>query len=386
MYPSLPRPHERREGVGHATSSGDSGGGDGDADDGGMSGSEYGSPGQTGETSESSSAHGTQVATPNLMDGRTSASSYGTGGGKAMKITSGLFEGNLLGGGTRPEVYGTSVYGSGYPKGYTSHDLPFYFFPIVWGAGATAGTTTYPLYLNRTTEFGQPTNSSRPGGPLMQATLRTNASDDVFHFLADNTTVYTLLPILRSNCSAYGHLNANTSSLAPYAYMGANASDPLPVDALQYYRSSSAVLTLEGYNNTVVLSSTPNATAKALPANVDVMTLSCLNDTIGAAVPLVNPPTVKPPLSAGAIVGIVIGSLIGAFLCCYSCGVAWAVVKYTPVLDRIEARQERNRQAHSLDNDVHLPDRAHPTAANPAQPAAQEDNTKEPNARPTAGP
>lgn len=147
----------------------------------------------------------------------------------------------------------------------------------------------------------------------MQATLHSNTTDSVFHFIADNSTVVAILPIIRANCSMHGNLDNSTSSSVPFAYTGSNASDPQPIDAIQYYRASSAVLTLDGYNNTVALSSTPNATANSIPAGVDLMLLACLNATIGAAIPLVDAPK-KHQLSGGAIAGIVVGSISGAML------------------------------------------------------------------------
>ncbi|VDB88221.1 unnamed protein product [Peniophora sp. CBMAI 1063] len=334
LHPFSSSPLERRVSSGHASSSGHSGGGGGG---GSRSGSSSGARGGFGG---SYGSHGSEVSTPHVMGGKSSASTYSNGGGKATKASSGAFKGSLLGGGTRSDIYGTRVYGSGYPKGYQSHDLPYYYYPVVWGAGAAAaGAATYPLYLNRTAEYGQPTNSSRPGGHLMQITLQSRlaTNSSTFHFISDNTTVQAILPILRSYCSLYGWVDTNTSSSAPYAYTGVNASDPLPTDAVQYYRSSTAVLTLDGYNNTIVLSSTPNATAQPLPTNVDRVTLGCLNDTIGAAIPLINPPA---GLSTGAIFGIVLGSLIGFFGCLLPCLIA--CVKCCCCCDiRRESRQER---------------------------------------------
>lgn len=80
--------------------------------------------------------------------GKSSATSYGSGGGKAVAIPSGqLFAGRQAGGGTRDQVTGTSVYGSGYPgitgRGVAGRGFPFYFWPIVWGGGSGIGTAAY---------------------------------------------------------------------------------------------------------------------------------------------------------------------------------------------------------------------------------------------------
>ncbi|KZV65967.1 hypothetical protein PENSPDRAFT_562465, partial [Peniophora sp. CONT] len=221
-----------------------------------------------------------------------SAVTYSSGGGKTSKVTSGAFKGRLLGGGERSRIYGTSVYGSGYPNrpsgssGVAGQPFPYYYYPVVWEAPTSSSSHSYPPYLNATDEYGSPSNSSRPGGMLMQATLYSNTTSSTFHFLADNSTVSSVLNIIRANCSIHGHLNNGTSSTVPVAYTGGNSSAPQVVDAVQYYRASSAVLTLEGYNNTAILS-TPNATAPPLPAGVDLTLLACLNATIGAAIPLV---------------------------------------------------------------------------------------------------
>jgi hypothetical protein len=48
------------------------------------------------------------------------------------------------------------------------------------------------------------------------------------------------------------------------------------------------VLTLDGYNNSAALSNDENATNIPLPSGIDTTLMNCLNQTIGAAVPLVD--------------------------------------------------------------------------------------------------
>ena len=60
----------------------------------------------------------------------------------------------------------------------------------------------------------------------------------------------------------------------------------MPEHAIQYYRASSVVLTLDGYNNTVVFENDPTQLPAALPANVDTNLMKCVNETIGTSVPL----------------------------------------------------------------------------------------------------
>ncbi|VDC04650.1 unnamed protein product [Peniophora sp. CBMAI 1063] len=281
------------------------------------SSSKGGSSGSFGK-STSSSTHTSSsktISTPHLLGGQASAVTYSSGGGKTSKITSGAFEGRTVGGGSRSGIYGTSVYGSGYPNrpfgssGVVGQPFPYYYYPLVW---ETPPTSSYPPYLNATSEYGSPSNGSRPGGVLMQATLRSNITNSTFHFLADNSTVLAVLPLIRANCSLHGNLNNATSSSVPFAYTEENSTSPHAVDAVQYYRASSAVLTLEGYNNTVVLSNVPNATALPLPASVDQTLLTCLNATIGPAIPLVDAPA-KFHLSVGGYIFIVIAGLIVLF-------------------------------------------------------------------------
>ncbi|KAJ2989072.1 hypothetical protein NUW54_g8904 [Trametes sanguinea] len=75
------------------------------------------------------------------------------------------------------------------------------------------------------------------------------------------------------------------SSTSPLAFNG-TASDPKPEQAIQYYRGSSVVLTLDGYNDTSALADNSSAPAPPIPSNIDMTLLNCLNQTIGAAVPL----------------------------------------------------------------------------------------------------
>jgi hypothetical protein len=57
---------------------------------------------------------------------------------------------------------------------------------------------------------------------------------------------------------------------------------------VEYYRASSVVLTLDGYNDTAALSNDTNAVDTPLPTNIDTTLLDCLNQTIGLSVPLID--------------------------------------------------------------------------------------------------
>jgi hypothetical protein len=47
------------------------------------------------------------ISTPHLLGGQSSATPYGSGGGKVSTISSGQFSGRSVGGGTCEEIYGT---------------------------------------------------------------------------------------------------------------------------------------------------------------------------------------------------------------------------------------------------------------------------------------
>lgn len=115
---------------------------------------------------------------------------------------------------------------------------------------------------------------------MTQATFSSNTTNTTFHVVADNSTVTALIASIDANCTV-----ASNSSTVPLAFNG-NASDPKPEQAVQYYRASSVALTLDGYNDTSALADNSSAPPAPLPPNIDTTLLNCLNDTIGAAVPL----------------------------------------------------------------------------------------------------
>ncbi|KAI0942057.1 hypothetical protein AcV7_002590 [Taiwanofungus camphoratus] len=261
--------YPRKGGGGHG-----GGGGKGGGEGGGKSGSSSGSSGSKGAPRS--------VSIPGSTGGKQTAVSYGGGGGRVTTIPAGqVFAGRSSGGGTRNEVFGTSQYGSGYPgvtgRGVAGRGFPFIFWPLVWGEGLGYGAN----YLFGS-EYGTPNNSSRPGGPMAEGTFASNTSNNTFHVLSDNTTVSELITSISSNCTL-----GSSSSSSPSPFNG-SASEPRPEQAVQYYRASSVVLTLDGYNDTGVLGNDPNATATPLPGWVDTTLLDCLNQTIGAAVPLIS--------------------------------------------------------------------------------------------------
>ncbi|KAM5541678.1 hypothetical protein V8D89_004659 [Ganoderma adspersum] len=291
LRPRNPEPvPQPKGGGGHGSSHGSSSGSKGSSSGSkGSTGSKSGSSGSKGSSPFSSAPVGSRGSTVPVSgttfgSGFKTSTPYGSGGIKVTTIPQGQpFAGRTYGGATRNDVYGTSVYGSGYPgvvgSGVAGRNFPYVYPPIVWvdyGYG--------PHYLHSAHEYGDPTNTNRTGGPEMQAAFSSPSSNSTFHIIADNSTVVSLIASVRSSCSGKFAGNSSTSP-SPY---GSATSDPRPEGAIQYYRASSVALTLDGYNNTAALASDASASAKAvsLPAYVDTQLLDCLNSTIGAAVPL----------------------------------------------------------------------------------------------------
>ncbi|KAH9933031.1 uncharacterized protein B0H18DRAFT_985213 [Fomitopsis serialis] len=255
------------------------GGGHGGGDGGGGDGGHGGDAGDSGSEGESSAE---DVPVSGATDGESDAEAYGSGGGSSSVIPSGQpFAGRASGGGTRGEVYGTYEYGSGYPglpAGTVSgRGFPFVYWPVIWHSPGYGAPYLYDP------EYGTPWNTSRPGGPLAEATFASKSANSTFYVISDKSTVASLITSVSKNCTLGGG-----SSAAPSAF-NATASEPQPEQAVQYYRASSVVLLLDGYNNTNALAEgggDASATAVALPDWVDHSLLACLHDTIGGAVPL----------------------------------------------------------------------------------------------------
>jgi len=111
------------------------------------------------------------------------------------------------------------------------------------------------------------------------------SQNTTFYLVSDNNTATGMVSILQKNCSSF--LNSGVSN-TPVPYNVSDPNSPKPEEVVQYYRASSAALMLEGYNNTAQLSDNTTLPDTPLPANVDTNLLACLNQTIGAAVPLVD--------------------------------------------------------------------------------------------------
>lgn len=187
-------------------------------------------------------------------------------------------------------------------RGVFNLGFPFYFWPIVWGLTVveiadiaylrdtevcSSFKISKTVLMVRSSQYGEPNNSSRPGSSLTTATFASNSSNTKFHIISDNSTTTALVASITSNCTSYLATNAS-SNFTPQSFDPSSLNSPKPEQAVQYYRASSLVLTLDEYNNTAALSNTPGLPDTPLPSGVDLNLLACLNQTIGAAVPLID--------------------------------------------------------------------------------------------------
>jgi len=118
---------------------------------------------------------------------------------------------------------------------------------------------------------------------MVTSTYASNTT--TFYFVSDNDTATAMVPILQQNCSSV--LNSGVSN-TPVSYNLNDPNAPKPEQVVQYYRASSAALMLAGYNNTAQLSDDTSLPDTPLPTNIDTNLLTCLNQTIGVAIPLVD--------------------------------------------------------------------------------------------------
>ena len=147
---------------------------------------------------------------------------------------------------------------------------------------------------------------------MTQANFISNSSSTTsLHVLADNSTVTSLISSISANCSSF---LSPSSSTAARPYNASDPNAPQPAQAVQYYRASSVVLTLDGYNDTAALSNDTNAVDTPLPTDIDVNLLNCVNQTIGVSVPLINGAGARLVGGPGA------GAILGLFW------VAWFLV------------------------------------------------------------
>ncbi|QRV84190.1 catalytic domain thiamine pyrophosphokinase [Ceratobasidium sp. AG-Ba] len=255
----LPRA-PRGGGKGGGGKGGDGGGGGGGGGGGAGAGGSRGGGGSSG-------GRGTSRGVSFGLGGRGS-STYGPGGGSRSTITSGAFAGRSIGGGRRDQVYGNSRYGSGYTYGGGSYvsgrGFPFGYWPVY--VPVVGGVGYYGYH-----EYGPADNSSRPGGSMQQALVRsstwpaanarrwvleerqtTNGTNSTspsspainnatasYYIVGDADTVAAVMQELVSGCSVVNASGTPVNELNSTVHVE---------QAVQYYRASSFMLALTSYN------------------------------------------------------------------------------------------------------------------------------------------
>ncbi len=124
---------------------------------------------------------------------------------------------------------------------------------------------------------------------MVEATFSSISANRTFHILADNSTIISLIDSISLNCSTLiNNATSSPNNATPPLFNASDPTAPRPESAVQYYRASSVVLTLDGYNNTAALSDSNSTTNTPIPLWVDTPLLNCLNHTIGQSVPLLD--------------------------------------------------------------------------------------------------
>lgn len=170
-----------------------------------------------------------------------------------------------------------------------------------------------------------------------------NTSSVTYRIAGDNSSVHAVLDALVANCSIVN----SSDSIAPYT---AGSSWPLPEQVIQYYRASSFMLSLDGYNNTAALASNaPSSNSSsapglempdtALPGGLNDTLLVCVNTTVGASVPLEEVSSSSHKLSDWEIALIAVAGFL-ALVGLLVCWVCWV----KPCLGRLDKRREERRK------------------------------------------
>ncbi|KAG8703335.1 hypothetical protein FRC11_010812 [Ceratobasidium sp. 423] len=230
------------------------------------------------------------------LNGKTTSPGSRGGGAIATLPSGSRFAGRQAGGASRDNVYGGSYYGSGYPYGsYGSswvggRPFPFYYWPVYVGPHEYYGSS----------EYGPPNSTDRPGGPMYTISVYTTDAkyntSDVYRILGDQDSVGTVLSALRKNCSVAGGAVFN------YDPTSNDLAHSLPriESIIQWYRSSSFALSLDGYNNSasaVTVAALSNDThqlvtallpATPLPSHLNRAFLDCVNYTTATSLPLID--------------------------------------------------------------------------------------------------
>lgn len=291
------------------------------------------------------------------------ATPFTDGGGEIRTISTGKFQGRKAGGGARIHIYGSARYGSGYGVynkkewGWTysvetglnvsGRDLFFGYPPFHWGDSYSGGK-----------EYSEIPNEDMPGMALIDDPYRAypgpqypnqygylmaKKGDQSWITVADAATInilwdVLLLPEDKGGCGVDRDRSRRGSPASGIKFtLGGSEDDGVrflsisismlqapieiyPWNVIQYYRASSVFLANSTYDNKFAHVASLNNTDywAASPLNttgVDLDFLKCLNTTIAAALPMVDPTlVVRSRLSPGQIAGVAIGSIIGGIL------------------------------------------------------------------------
>ena len=192
-------------------------------------------------------------------------------------------------------------YGSGYPNTTTEavegRDLPFFFGPISYGQYPGYGLTH--IYDN---EYCGPDDEHRPGGPLYFITIQPPESlvkgpypeipPMTLYAIADEPTLKAIGPDVQWSCSRSDYsgwvFTDKVQVSKPKEFKGPaeDPDGPSPEQAVAYYRGSSVVLSLAGYNNTAQVTNS-SLEDTPLPSVADTPFFRCINETFGGSIPLV---------------------------------------------------------------------------------------------------
>lgn len=290
------------------------------------------------------------------------ASFYSSGGPNLTEVNPQLrdlpefLQNCIIGGGTRKSIYGSARWGSGDGYWYNGSSVwiptsalnvlmrpfPFGFWPISWGSDNYGGSGGYY------------NDTYRPGGvqSMIIANLQQVPTNSrAFYFIiGDNSTISGLNNLLQSpvdegGCNMYGgnpvylfrpdDLKENSTRTLSTLDGSPNPRQNVTISpemVLHYYRTSSVALGYGTYNNYFSLNNNTNPsywsqTLFDIPADSTNSTterafLFCLNQTIAAAIPIVNEVYASSPSSGGTsarwLIGVWVGVgalVIGTVLC-----------------------------------------------------------------------
>lgn len=147
----------------------------------------------------------------------------------------------------------------------------------------------------------------------MTVPVISNSGNTTLRLVSDNSTTRSLAEIIGVNCISLMSGNQSVVAFDSGSNSTNTSSGPFPEQAVQYYRASSIVLTLDGYSNTDVFNINSN-TSVPMPSWADQKLLQCANLTIGKAAPLIHTPLPMPSWEKSAIAGGILGLL--TLICC----------------------------------------------------------------------